>query len=96
MQLENKIRCDRPALPDLASLIAGPLLSERTIALAGRPTRLCLETIVWEGLDEAARREGRTVADLCGELEIDLDAEVSLDTAIRTYVLRYFRDVAGC
>lgn len=91
MQLENKIRYDRSVLPDLAALITAPLLSERTIALEGRPTRITLETIVWEGFDEAARRQGRTVSDLCGELGTDLDADVSLDTAIRTYVLSYFR-----
>lgn len=94
MQLENKIRYDRSMLPDLAALIAGPLLSERTIALAGQPTRITLETIVWEGFEEAARRQGRTIAELCGELEIDMDIDTSMDTAIRTYVLNFFREAA--
>ena len=91
MQLENKIRFDRPMRPDLASLIAAPMLSERTIAVAGHPTRIILETMVWDGLDEVAHREGRTVADLCGEIEEDWD-DVPLDTAIRTFVLQYFRE----
>ena len=55
MQLENKIRFDRPMRPDLASLIAAPMLSERTIAVAGHPTRIILETMVWDGLDEVAQ-----------------------------------------
>ena len=92
MHLENKIRYDRTVLPNLMSLITEPLLSERTIALAGGPARIALETIVWEGLDEVARREGRPVAELCGELETGLDADVPLATAIRTYVLNYFRE----
>lgn len=94
MQLENKIRYDRPVLPDLGALISGPLLSERTIMLSGRPIRVILETVVWEGFDEAARRQGRTVPDLCRELETDMDSDVSIDTAIRGYVLNYFRDAA--
>ncbi len=92
MQLENKIRYDRPALPDLASLITGQILSERTIVLTEHATRITLEKMVWDGLDEVARREGRTVVDLCRELDMDRDADSELETAIRSFVLRYFRE----
>ena len=92
MQLENKVRAPVSRFAHLASLITAPMMSERTIVLAGGPTRLSLETTVWEGLDEAARREGRPVADLCGELDSVKPFEMELSTAIRTFVLRYYRD----
>lgn len=95
MQLENKVRPSASWRADLASLISGPIMSERTLALTDGQARLSLETTVWEGLDEAARREGRPVADLCGELDAVKPSEVELSTAIRTFVLHYYREAEG-
>lgn len=92
MQLENKARTPASRLAHLATLMRAPILSERTIALTGGPALLSLETTVWDGLDEAARREGRPVSDLCGELNAIKPFEVELSTAIRTFVLRYYRE----
>lgn len=95
MQLENKIRPANSRLAELASLIAAPILSERTVVLADGPARLRLEDMVWDGLDEVARREGRPVTDLCGELDATKPGEVELTTAIRTFVLHYYRQADG-
>lgn len=91
MQLQKKIGSERSWLPDLAFLNTGPFLSERCVVLAGRRVKVRLETMVWDGLDEVARREGRTVGDLCGKLNRERGSGVSLATAIRTYVLHHFR-----
>jgi predicted DNA-binding ribbon-helix-helix protein len=95
MQLENKVRPSASRFAHLASLMTVPTLSERILALTDGPTRLSLETTVWEGLDEAARRQGRPVADLCGELDTVKPSEVELSTAIRTFVLHYYREAEG-
>lgn len=95
MQLENKVRPSASRFADLASLISGPIMSERTLALTDGQARLSLETAVWEGLDEAARRQGRPVADLCGELDTVKPSEVDLSTAIRAFVLHYYREAEG-
>ena len=94
MQMEKKIRAERSGLPRLAALMAAPLMAERSIVLAGRRARLRLETEVWNGLDEVARRQGRPVADLCGELDDARDDGVPLSSAIRTFVLDYFREAS--
>ena len=95
MQVENKLPRAASRHADLVSLITAPILSERTLALADGQTRLSLETMVWEGLDEAARREGKHVAELCGELDAEKSSEVDLSTAIRAFVLSYYREADG-
>jgi len=95
MQFEDKFSRAASRRADLASLMAAPALAERTLALADGQTRLSLETTVWEGLDEAARREGKHVSELCGELDAGKPSEVELSTAIRTFVLRYYREAEG-
>lgn len=94
MQLENKIHSKASVLGDVMSLISAPFMMERIIPLPAGPARLELETLVWEGLDEAARRQGRPVADLCWELDETRPHEVELGTAIRTFVLGYYRTAA--
>lgn len=92
MQFESK--SPRAASPraDLASLMVMPVLAERTLTLADGQTKLSLETMVWEGLEEAARCQGKHAAELCGELESVKPAGVDLATAIRTFVLTYYRE----
>ncbi|WP_431861058.1 ribbon-helix-helix domain-containing protein [Azospirillum sp.] len=91
MQLERRALTRESRLIDLFALVSEPIMLERTLALTGGQTRLSLERTVWDGLDEAARREGRPVADLCGELDATKPTEVDLSTAIRTFVLSYYR-----
>ncbi|WP_448190760.1 ribbon-helix-helix domain-containing protein [Azospirillum sp. sgz301742] len=95
MQVENKVHRSASRLADLASLMSAPIMSERTLALADGQSRLSLETTVWEGLDEAARREGKPVSELCGALDAVKPSEVELSTAIRTFVLHYYREAEG-
>lgn len=95
MQFENKFAPLASRRADLAALMVAPVLSERTLALADGQTRLSLESTVWEGLDEAARRQGKHVAELCGELDAKRPSEMELSTAIRTFVLRYYREAEG-
>lgn len=92
MQLEKNIRPDNSKVSAVASLISWPVVVSRTIPVAGRRARLRLETAVWDGLEEAARREGRPVADLCAKLDAERAPDMPLTTAIRAYVLGYFRE----
>lgn len=96
MQLENKIRIPTPRFSHtvtlLDELMDEPLMAERTIALGAGVVRLSLERTVWEGLEDAARSQGRLMADLCGELDAVKPPGMELSTAIRTFVLRYYRE----
>ncbi|RUQ74676.1 hypothetical protein EJ913_05315 [Azospirillum doebereinerae] len=81
------------AVLDHAPLVAWPLVAARTVPLRDRQTRLRLETAVWEGLDAIAEREGCPVKELCVALDADRPPNVTLSSAIRSYVLDYFRAV---
>ncbi|CAO3453290.1 hypothetical protein [Azospirillum argentinense] len=52
-----------------------------------------LEAAFWDGLAEIARREEVTVGTLCTRLAGELDSlsAGSLSSAVRVYVLSYFR-----
>ncbi|HYH18278.1 MAG TPA: ribbon-helix-helix domain-containing protein [Azospirillum sp.] len=95
MQLEKKIHAEISKVSAATSLVAWPLVTSRTITLSGRSARLRLEASVWDGLDEVARREGRAVTDLCAELDARRATDTPLTTAIRAFVLGYFREASA-
>lgn len=92
MQLEKNTRPERQKIVDVASLATWPMVASRQIPLAGGSKRLRLETEVWGGLDEIARRERRPVADLCAELDSRRSPATPLPAEIRNFVLQYFRE----
>ncbi|HYG87992.1 MAG TPA: ribbon-helix-helix domain-containing protein [Azospirillum sp.] len=92
MQLEKKVRSEVPKVSLMASLADWPTVETRTISVAGRQARLRLEKMVWDGLEEVSRREGRPVPNLCSELDTMRASGTPLATAIRILVLNYFRE----
>ncbi|HEY0833674.1 MAG TPA: ribbon-helix-helix domain-containing protein [Azospirillum sp.] len=92
MQFENNIRSEGSKIGDMASLAVWPLVASRMIALPSGNKRLRLETEVWGGLDEIARRERCAVADLCSELDTRRAPTTPLLAEIRKFVLQYFRE----
>ncbi|MGY0790917.1 ribbon-helix-helix domain-containing protein [Azospirillum argentinense] len=74
------------------------------MVVSGRRTSMRLEAAFWDGLAEIARREEVTVSALCTRLSDELDAlsAGSLSSAVRVYVMEYFRaatpkpEVARC
>jgi predicted DNA-binding ribbon-helix-helix protein len=67
---------------------------KRSITIARHRTSVSLEDEFWDALNELARREQRSVADLIAELDrkrSEARAETSLSAAIRLYVLEHVR-----
>lgn len=78
----------------MAALTPWPILAVRTVPLPDRRVRIRLEVAVWDGLEIIAGQLGRTVHSLCGEVDATRPNHVALTSAIRTYVLEYFRKLA--
>lgn len=65
----------------------------RNVIIDGKRTSMRLEAAFWDGLVEIARREEVTVGALCTRLagELETLSAGSLSSAVRVYVLSYFR-----
>ncbi|CAO3453795.1 hypothetical protein [Azospirillum argentinense] len=76
----------------------------RNVCVAGKRTSMRLESAFWDALAEIARREKVTVSALCTRLADELDSLSAggLSSAVRVYVMEYFRaatpkpEVARC
>jgi len=67
---------------------------KRSITIARHRTSVSLEDDFWGALNELARREQRSVANLIAEIDrkrSETGAETSLSAAIRLYVLERLR-----
>jgi predicted DNA-binding ribbon-helix-helix protein len=64
---------------------------KRPIAVAGRKTSISLEDQFWEALREIATERGTTLSDLVTSIKAER-REGNLSSAIRLYVLGYYRD----
>ncbi len=78
----------------VAALAPWPLLANRTVPLPDRRVRIRLEMAVWDGLETIAGHVGRSVDSLCAEVDAARPTHITLTSAIRTYVLEYFRKLA--
>ena len=63
---------------------------KRSIIIDGRKTSVTLEDEFWGGLREIARRKNATATSLLKEID-DARTENNLSSAIRIFVLNYFR-----
>jgi len=60
---------------------------KRSVAIAGHRTSVSLEEPFWEALQAIARRRGRSVQALIGEIDSGR-GDANLSSAIRVFVLR--------
>ena len=61
---------------------------KRSIRIAKHRTSVSLEEPFWEALGTFARKDGRSVADLVGEIDKSRgESDLNLSAAIRLYVL---------
>ena len=69
--------------------------NKRSLTIARHRTSISLEDAFWTALRELAREDGRSVADLVGEIDRRRGdgslSEASLSAAIRLYVLERTR-----
>jgi predicted DNA-binding ribbon-helix-helix protein len=64
----------------------------RNLEIAKRRTSFALEAGVWDALVDICRLEGVSVDDLCERI-VAQSKDVSMASAIRTYVLEYFMNM---
>jgi predicted DNA-binding ribbon-helix-helix protein len=73
-------------------------ISKRSVVIAGRrksrKTSVGLEDDFWNGLREIADRRGDTLSELITAIDADRQ-HANLSSAIRLFVLRFYRDRQG-
>ena len=67
---------------------------KRSLTLQKHRTSVTLEDDFWEAFREIAAKKGRSLNDLASEIDAAPGVETGLATAIRLYVLAYFRNKA--
>jgi len=66
---------------------------KRSIVMAGHKTSVSLEEAFWNGMKEISSIRNMTLSDLVGEIDAGRQ-QGNLSSAIRLYVLDYFRRIA--
>jgi predicted DNA-binding ribbon-helix-helix protein len=64
------------------------------VVVAGRRTSVRLEPVMWEALQDIARRQERTIHDVVTQIDRERTAS-SLTAAIRVYIVSYYRMAAA-
>jgi predicted DNA-binding ribbon-helix-helix protein len=72
------------AIDGTTAMTDGPV--KRSVTVAGHRTSLSLEPEFWEALKQVARRDGRTVSGLIGEIDA-ARGQRNLSSAVRVFVL---------
>ena len=67
---------------------------KRSFSLRGHRTSISLEAPFWEGLREAALREGISLAALVAKID-ENRGNAGLSSAVRVFILDYFRKTAA-
>ena len=69
-------------------------LISRNLLIAGRRTSARLEPDMWAALFDIARREGRSIHEICTMVAESKPGGCSLTAAIRVFITAYFRAAA--
>src|SRR3546814_16375086 len=85
------MRCDILPINDSRAPLS--TLLSRNITLADRRTSIRLEPEMWDALHEICAREGRSVHEICTEID-GQRSQSGLTAGVRVYILRYFREAA--
>jgi predicted DNA-binding ribbon-helix-helix protein len=77
-----------PTRPDPCRAV---VIAKRSITIAGHRTSISVEDAFWEALAEIAAARGESLARLVVEIDRARAAEQNLSSAIRLFVLDWFR-----
>ena len=69
-------------------------MAKRSIAIAGHRTSIPLEEPFWAALSAIAAARGVSVSGLVGEIDRDREARTNLSSAVRVFVLDWYRAAA--
>jgi len=78
----------KPTRPDPRRAV---VIAKRSITIAGHRTSISVEDAFWEALAEIAAARGESLARLVVEIDRARAAEQNLSSAIRLFVLDWFR-----
>lgn len=70
------------------------VLVSRNIIIKGRRTSVRLDHMMWDGLIEISQRQGASIHDICTAIATHKASNMSTTTAIRMFILNYFREAA--
>ena len=73
--------------------MTAPVVVKRSVVVAGHRTSISLEDAFWKGLKEIARERDTTLSRLVETID-GKRGEANLSSAIRLYVLDYYRPTA--
>jgi predicted DNA-binding ribbon-helix-helix protein len=76
-------------VPRAATYITG-----RNLVVAGRRTTVRLDSVMWEAFRDIARRRECTVHALATDIACNHSSPHGLSSAIRDYIVRFYRDAA--
>ena len=65
---------------------------KRSLTLKGHRTSVSLEEPFWTAFRDIAQEQGKPINQLAAEIDADRGMEMGLASAIRLYVLAWFRD----
>lgn len=65
---------------------------KRSLSLRGHRTSVSLEDDFWKGFRDIAAQHDLPINELAARIDEKRDIETGLATAIRLFVLRYYRD----
>ena len=68
-----------------------PVVVKRTVIVAGQKTSVSLEHAFWRGLREIAAWQDMSLSDLIASIYTDGQDEEDVSSAIRLYVLNFYR-----
>ena len=68
---------------------------KRSFSIHGHRTSISLEAPFWEALKEAAEREGVSLASLIERIDDARSGEGGLSTAVRIWILGYYRKLGA-
>ncbi|MDF1804594.1 ribbon-helix-helix domain-containing protein [Thalassovita sp.] len=66
--------------------------TKRSLTLKGHRTSVSLEDDFWHAFREIAEATGKPINVLAAEIDAERDLDAGLATAIRLFVLRYYRN----
>ena len=66
----------------------------RNVTINGRRTSLRMEEVFWDGLSDICEREGKSLHELCSLVDLHRHGS-SRTSAVRAFIVTYFRAVAG-
>ena len=63
----------------------------RNVKINDRRTSVMMELELWDALHEICERTGRSVHDVCGQVQSGVGAGENFTSALRVYIVSFFR-----